>query len=307
MNRRRLFIVVLSGFAAALVLHIVSHNIRQSRSIESTVTAPASGVSAVSRALRPNYPYSVIAGGAYSPAELRFVNERDALVHEHYADFNVKTARLVTLTTDHDQYVSFRLHNRIYWTQNKLRIPRGEILLTDGWNYARTRCGNRLSSTPKANTTAQEPSERLLSLPPFRPELLSAGELQLAPEAPKGELEQNFPVLPFETLALAPFIPAFHQSITEHPQAFSGVERDPAIIPSGLEYIPAAGPNFPAAHELAIWPAAFTSSSPPVVSEVPEPASLYLFGFAFCVSSWCLTRMMRSGEAAQQQCFEQEN
>jgi hypothetical protein len=306
MNRRRLFIVVLSGFAAALVLHIVSQNIRQSRCIESTVTAPASGVSAVSRALRPNYPYSVIAGGAYSPAELRFVNERDALVHEHYADFNVKTARLVTLTTDRDQYVSFRLHNRIYWTQNKLRIPRGEILLTDGWNYARTRCGNRLSSTPKANTTAQEPSERLLSLPPFRPELLSGEEIQLTPEAPKGELEQNFPVLPFETPALAaPYIPALAQTIIEEPQAFSGVEKDPAIIPSGLEYVAVAGPNSSGVPGWAIWPATFVSS-PSLISEAPEPPSLYLFGFAFCVSSWCLTRMMRSAETSQEQPFERE-
>jgi hypothetical protein len=260
MNTRKLFIIVLLGFtAAALFLHILSHKIWGLHSIDNSVTAPASGVSAVSRALRPNYPYSVIAGGAYSAAELRFVNDRDALVREHYADFNLNAARLVILTADRDQYVSFRLHNRIYWTRHKLRIPRGETLLTDGRNYARTRCGNRLSGTPKANTIAQEPPERLLSLPPFRPERLSAGEVQLAPEAPKGELEQNFPVLPLEMPALAPYVPPFAQSITEAPRAFSGVERDPAIIPSGVEYLPAAGPNSSGVSGWATWPATFVS------------------------------------------------
>ena len=307
MNTRRLFIIVFLGFTTAWGLHVASHKIRQSRGIDDTVTAPASTVAAASRALRPNYPYSVIAGGAYSPAELRFVSERDALVREHYADFNLETARLVTLTANRDQYVSFRLRNRIYWTRKKLRIPRGEILLTDGDNYARTRCGNRLSSTPKANTTAREPFERLLSLPPFRPELLSGKELQLTPAAPKGELEQKFPVLPFEIPALAPYIPPFPESITEAPQVFSGVERDPPVIPTALDYKPAVGTNSSGTPEWATWPLAFVSSPPPIVSEVPEPASLYLFGFAFCVSSWCLSRMMRSGEASPQQSFEQEN
>ena len=43
--------------------------------------------SAIVRSLRPNFPYSVIAGGAYSPGELRFADNKDAVVRAHYADF----------------------------------------------------------------------------------------------------------------------------------------------------------------------------------------------------------------------------
>src|SRR5215467_132697 len=37
---------------------------------------------------------------------------------------------------------------RFYWTRRPMRIPNGEVLLTDGRLYARARCGNRISETP---------------------------------------------------------------------------------------------------------------------------------------------------------------
>jgi hypothetical protein len=296
--RARRLVIVLVGLADCVLL-LALYNIRKSHSIDDAVTAPASAVSAASRALRPNYPYSVIVGGAYSPAELRYAQEKDRSVREHYADFDLRAARLVTLTQDRDQYVSFRQQNRIYWTWNKLRIPQGEILLTDGRNYARTRCGNRLSSTPMANTTQHEPSSRALSLPPFRPELLSAGQIQLASAAPKGELEQNLPVLPFEMPTLAPYVPAFAENIIQAPPKLSATESDPPIVPGGLGYIPAATLSVSGAPESPTLASVLVSSPPSFVSEVPEPASLYLFGFASCVSSWCLIRMMRPGAASQ--------
>jgi hypothetical protein len=299
MNRHRFLTIAVLGFATALGVHLLSHKNRQSRSIGIAITAPAYAVPAISRALRPDYPYSVIPGGAYSPSELRYANENDRLVREHYAGFNLGAARLVTLSEDRDQYVSFRLRDQIYWTRNKLHIPRGEILLTDGRNYARTRCGNRLSNTPQANTTVQQPSSRLLSLPPFRPELLSIHEVQLAQTAPKGELEQEFPVLPFAMSAFAPYLPPVIQTIPEAPPSSSGFEGDPSSIPTGLGYIPTTGPSSSGTPTGPIWPPVFISSPPPVISEVPEPASLYLFGFAFCVSSWCLTRMMRPDKTSQ--------
>jgi hypothetical protein len=306
MYTRRFLIVVLLGVATALGVRVLSDKNHESRGIETAVTSRASAVPAMSRALRPDYPYSVIPGGAYSPSELRYANDKDRLVREHYAGFNLVAARLVTLTEDRDQYVSFRLRDRIYWTRNKLRIAKGEILVTDGRNYARTRCGNRLSNTPQANTAVQQPSSRLLSLPPFRLELLSTHEVQLAQAAPKGELEQEFPLLPFEMPAFAPYLPPFIQSVAEAPPSFSASEGDPAGIPIGLGYIPSVGPSSPGTPVGPIWPPVFISTPPPVISEVPEPASLYLFGVAFCVSSWCLTRMVRSDKTSQADCLTEE-
>src|SRR5205823_6610337 len=143
--------------------------------------------------LRPTYPYSVVPGGVYSLAELRAAIQKDALVREHYADFNLRSGQLIKLIDDRYEYASFRLGSRIFWTTKKLRIPKGEVLLTDGSNYARTRCGNRLSDLPNPNTTPLQPPERLLSLPPFSPELPS--ELTFAEAPPVPEI----PAVAFET------------------------------------------------------------------------------------------------------------
>ncbi len=276
------------------------------------MVAPASTVPAVSRALRPNYPYSVIAGGAYSPAELRYANEKDRLVRAHYADFDLKGARLVRLTGDRFQYVSFRLHDQIFWTRNQLRIPKGEVLLTDGRNYARTRCGNRLSSIRQPNTTALQPSARLLTLPPFRPELLRRHEIELAAAPPIGELAQEFPLLPFEMPRLAPYVPGPEQIATDTtPMGWPIVENyAPAssALPPSAGYVPASVPMSLGAAGTPGFPGPlFSTITPALITEVPEPASLYFFALTFCVSLWLLTRMMRDDEAPEPEVREDEN
>ncbi len=284
----------------------MSSSSHASRSIGRSVLTPASAVPATWRALRPDYPYSVIPGGAYSPAELRYASEKDHLVRIHYADFNLRNARLVRLTDERFQYVSFRLHERIYWTRNQLRIPKGEILLTDGHYYARTRCGNRLSSLPQPNTTALQPSAHLLSLPPFQPELLRTHEIQLAAAPPTGELAQEFPVLPFEMPRLAPYVPAPSQPASAALMEWPIVENYLPTVATGGEYLSAPGaialstlgaPGFPG-------PLSFTAR--PLISEAPEPASLYLFGVTFFVSLWFLTRMMRDNDRSEEDLREDE-
>ncbi len=95
MDKRRLLLIVVCSFATAYTLHIVSNRLRlpthESSTIDARVTIPASSVSPASRSLRPNYPYSVIPGGAYSPAELQSAAQRDALINSHYADFNLES------------------------------------------------------------------------------------------------------------------------------------------------------------------------------------------------------------------------
>lgn len=107
---------------------------------------------------RPVYPYSVIAGGIRSAGELKSAISKDAVVSGHYSDFNLSKSRIIESKTEKLAYVSYRIGNNIFWTKKKIRLPKGEKLVTDGVNYARTRCGNRFSEAPKVPTFAGEPS-----------------------------------------------------------------------------------------------------------------------------------------------------
>lgn len=69
------------------------------------------------------------------------------------------------LTADRYAFVSFRENGRIFWTKGRLKVQQGEILLTDGRNYAKTRCGSRLSDIPMTPTSITEAPPGLLSSP----------------------------------------------------------------------------------------------------------------------------------------------
>ncbi len=141
---------------------------KQQASAEATPLSPGNTeIPATVRSLRPNFPYSVIPGGVYAPHELRSAMRSDPTVRLHYAMFNAAQVRFVTLAADSYRYVSYRVGNQIYWTRKQLRIPRGEVLLTDGRNFARSRCGNRLAEEPEAETSPLEPTADALSQPPF--------------------------------------------------------------------------------------------------------------------------------------------
>jgi hypothetical protein len=125
---------------------------------------------------RKIYPYSVIVGGAYSDRELSLARRVDRIVAIHYADFK-PSATLRSIPNDMLMYVSYRKADKVYWTKAKHRIPKGESVLCDGDNYARARCGNRLSFKPLAPTfPGNEPEEEALNIPeaPNVPLLLSS-------------------------------------------------------------------------------------------------------------------------------------
>lgn len=111
------------------------------------------------------YPYSVVAGGVHRPEELRQAVARDRVVAAHFSDFDVARARVVKLATAKKAYVSYRLKNRVYWTKKKVTLAKGETLLTDGKNYARTRCANRVSESAQAAISPEEPSTEVLDTP----------------------------------------------------------------------------------------------------------------------------------------------
>ena len=106
---------------------------------------------------RPIYPYSVISGGVRSGHELKAAVEQDPVVALHYAGFDYAHARLVQLLTERTVYLSYRIGKRVYWTRHRVKLHKGETLLTDGKMTARTRCANRVEEAPQQESSSMEP------------------------------------------------------------------------------------------------------------------------------------------------------
>jgi len=117
--------------------------------------------------LRAVYPYSVIPGGVYSGEELAASVASDRVVSDHYSDFNVSRARIVKADKTRMMYVSYRMNDVVYWTQNKVKIPEGELLVTDGDCEGRARCGNRVSASPQLPVSDEEPMVEVFDFPQY--------------------------------------------------------------------------------------------------------------------------------------------
>ena len=122
--------------------------------------------------LRPNpgpvrliYPHSVIRGGVRNAEELRTAVLKDSVVSAHFIDFNLAKSQVVDLKVEKAAYVSYRIDAKVYWTRKKVRLAKGEKVITDGVNYARARCGNRISEVSHEQTRADEPSQLWLDTP----------------------------------------------------------------------------------------------------------------------------------------------
>lgn len=200
---------------------------------------------------RPVFPYSVIPGGVRDPQELRAAVSRDPIVAEHYSDFHLAKARTIRLERTTAMYVSYRLHNRVYWTHKRMVIPAGETLISDGENLARVRCGNRLSAIAAKPVSLAEPPTEKLETPESIPPLLA----ELLPGEGVGE---NPPPFAMPPLPLIPSGPSGSPGV-DGPGVF------PPILPPG---VPPLGSN---------------PVNPPPVS-TPEPGSwqLLLAGAFFC-------------------------
>ena len=163
------------------------------------------------------YPYSVVPGGIHSSEGLRQAVARDPVVGLHYSHFNLARIRVARLKTAQSAYVSYRIGNQIYWTRRKLKLAKGEEVITDGVHYARSRCGNRISSTPQAPTSIQEPPPEKFESPLVTP---IAG------------LRSDPPVFPYE-----PIPPVFIPSRSSVPSGF--------IPPIPIVILPPGGTNPP--------------------------------------------------------------
>jgi hypothetical protein len=169
------------------------------------------------------YPYSVIPGGVKNQAELRSAVLHDVTVAGHYADFDLEKTHIAHLGVARAVFVSYRVGNRIFWTKNRMTLPAGETVLTDGAHIARTRCGNRLSEVPGEPVMKAEPSPEAMEIP------AGAGPLAV-PVAPE------IPLAPPPTTAIV---------VPETPSGSSFIPPIPPIFPLGGSPFPPGIPSSP--------------------------------------------------------------
>lgn len=175
-----------------LVVHFSRHttpNRVPIAKLEFTLTPETSAeVSPAGLSPRPVFPYSVVPGGVLDAQELQKAASTDPVVGKHYSDFRISRARNIQLDRPMAMYVSYRRNNQVFWTRNKMMIPAGETLISDGENLARVRCGNRLSPVAAKPVAATEPDKEELETPEFIPPMLAGllpGEgVEMFPGAP---------------------------------------------------------------------------------------------------------------------------
>jgi hypothetical protein len=201
---------------------------------------------------RPIFPYSIIPGGARNSRELQSALAADPVAAHHYSDFRVQSASLVRLPATRKVYVSYRLGNRVFWSKQKVTLPSGEPVLTDGTHLARARCGNRISLLPGVTSSA-EPAAATLGGPvfpsrfPAAPDMLPAAPIwinsAMSPEILSASRTTPLPSGPGSGPAAGfipqPFYPPFCCGIGGPPGTAGGPGGlpqpgpPPVIIPGG--------------------------------------------------------------------------
>lgn len=279
MTAQRFFAILCTSLVAAVSLQYIAHQ-REPRLVRPYVAHHESAL-ILQQKPRKIYPFSVIPGGAYSSEELALARRVDRVVATHYADFAASNVTVRSLPNNEFLYVSYRKADRVYWTTDKHRIPKGESLLSDGKHLARTRCGNRLSAVPEFPVLyGPQPTDANLNAPelPGPVELPQAPLFAAAYDAPAMPLLDTRPRLfgyPREVTGASPYA-AFPGPFTFFPPLvvaslpFPGVSARTPGSSGGVGGPPLGGPV-----------GGGSSGGPPVLDSVPEPASLAFFAIGF--------------------------
>jgi hypothetical protein len=217
---------------------------------------------------RQVYPYSVVDGGVHSVQELRLAIWRDPVVAKHYSNFKLERARVIEAKADGHFHVSYRIGEEIFWTKKRLKVVKGEKLITDGTKFTRTRCANVLSEVPQGKTSPDEPTPEVLDAPlnppsettPFVPPVVIGGGPLNPPSGPT-------PFIPPVVTGGGPLDPPSEPTPFIPPVVTGGGPLDPPSepTPSILPVVIGEGP---------LDPADGGNSSDPV----PEPTTILLLG-----------------------------
>jgi hypothetical protein len=149
----------------AVALNPRKHNLPPGEANAITSSEPGSALPSFSPskydsvfAGRVLFPFSIIPGGIGSSLELQNAIDNDPVVAKHYADFNVANAHVGPLNRERSVFISYRIGNEVFWTKRMFILHKGETVVDDGNHAARARCGNRISVTPQAPVSSQEPT-----------------------------------------------------------------------------------------------------------------------------------------------------
>ena len=209
-----------------LIVKLLHHNSAETAQLpvysQDVNTQDSLGLSAATQPQRPIFKYSIIRGGVRDARELQAAASRDPVVAQHYSDFRIAAARTVRLEKPLAMYVSYRRNNQVYWTKNRMVIPAGESLISDGENLARVRCGNRLSAIVAKPVAATDPTMEELNEPEFVPPLMA--------EFLPGEGSDFFPGAPDGAIPALPPTGPITDSKTSLPGFFPFV---PPLLPGG--------------------------------------------------------------------------
>ncbi len=206
--QRGLIAVIFSGavvgFAAIALLHLspsrfgrsnVAESDRQAIEASQNILRLIQQESSKQMGSRPVFPYSVVSGGVNDARELKWVADHDPVVKSHYTGFDYEHAQVVRLVLARTAYTSYRIGNKVYWTRHRVKLKKGETVITDGKMTARSRCANRVEDVPQQATSSVEPPATMFDQPvhpgtgtavatppvPFESALLNRPELGSAP------------------------------------------------------------------------------------------------------------------------------
>lgn len=179
------------------------------------------------QALRHVFKYSVVSGGVESAAELVDAANRDPIVRDHYQSINLNKVRELHLNKDMLAYVSYRVNDKIYWTQKKIQLRKGELVLTDGENLVRSRCGNRISIS-RVSSPGPEPAE-----PEFDLEEPKGPTVALI-EPPAELFPVSYDVLPSPPVLVPPLPPLAVVGKSAPPEVTSSHHFLPFLLPAAV-------------------------------------------------------------------------
>jgi hypothetical protein len=278
-----LTLFLIAGLPAAWLVH---------RKADKPNRLPVSAKSAGAAAQQKNsakegravFKYSVVPGGVRSQAELAAAAQRDPIVRRHYEGIQFKDVKETHLNHDMQAYVSYRVKDKIYWTQRKLNLHKGELVLTDGKNMVRGRCGNRVSLTKVMAPPGPEPSDAEFDVTEAHPPVAAAAPLAVA-SAGKSHVPGVAPIIPAAATGVLPATVASHSKLPFLvPAALAGGAVGALYAKNGgnhsNSFVP-TGPSTPNDPTPPVIPPVTPPATPPVTN-APEPsASVWLLAFGF--------------------------
>lgn len=276
-------VLVVTAFAAAAFLAGEDRESTAAASTEQTGAARLEPGTVDEPERRPVYRHSIVPGGVYSAGEVSHAIAADPVVAAHYSHLSARDVTVERVAAERRVYMSYRKGDRVYWTRQPVRLPAGELVLTDGTASIRARCGNCISETPMGPTSSDEPP--LAEFDATAPSALlpfTEGARALAPPVVR-TAAASFPLLRADYLG----VPTV-QNISGPPggvmppptMTIPGVGIPPGVATRGVAVPRVSMPPDTGVHNPPEYPAGIPLPplTPAQPIPVPEPGTLLLLG-----------------------------